>query len=157
MFLDILQNSQDNSCARDSFGLRPATLLKKRSGTGVFPWIFAKFLRTPFLQNTSVRLLLSFVIGLFCTSYYLYFSLSPTFVLTLASGRAVWCGDIALSILVLWTKKWYSRFLKIVFVFQKISFKDKVVKIFKISSGCHIETCRYLKRRAILKIPSTVF
>ena len=36
-------------------GLRPATLL-----TGVFLWIFEKFLRTPFLQNSSGRLLLSF-------------------------------------------------------------------------------------------------
>ena len=36
-------------------GLRPATLL-----TGVFQWIFEKFLRTPFLQDSSGRLLLSF-------------------------------------------------------------------------------------------------
>ena len=28
------------------------------SGTGVFPWIFAKFLRATFLQDTSGRLLL---------------------------------------------------------------------------------------------------
>ena len=35
--------------------LRPATLLKKRC----FPVNFAKFLRAPFLQNTSGRLLLS--------------------------------------------------------------------------------------------------
>ena len=37
-------------------GLRPATLLKKRK---CFPVNFAKFLRTPFLQNTFGRLLLS--------------------------------------------------------------------------------------------------
>ena len=35
-------------------GRRPATLSKKDSGTGDF----VKFLRTPFLQNTSGRLLL---------------------------------------------------------------------------------------------------
>ena len=35
---------------------RPATLLKRV--TGCFPMNFAKFLRTPFLQNTSGRLLL---------------------------------------------------------------------------------------------------
>ena len=35
---------------------RPATLLKRDSGTGVKT--FANFLRTPFLQNTSGRLLL---------------------------------------------------------------------------------------------------
>ena len=41
VFLDISQNSQGNTCARVSFfnivaGLRPATLLKWDSGTGVF-------------------------------------------------------------------------------------------------------------------------
>ena len=41
VFLEISQNSQENTCARVSFfnkvaGLRPATLLKRDSGTGVF-------------------------------------------------------------------------------------------------------------------------
>ena len=39
-------------------GLRPATLLKKRLWHRCFPVNFVKFLRTPFLQNTSGRLLL---------------------------------------------------------------------------------------------------
>ena len=39
-------------------GLRPATLLKKRLWHGCFPVNFVKFLRTPFLQNNSGRLLL---------------------------------------------------------------------------------------------------
>ena len=34
-------------------GFRPATLLKKRILRGCFPVNFAKFLRTPFSQNTS--------------------------------------------------------------------------------------------------------
>ena len=52
MFLEILQNSQDNTCARVSF------LIKlKRLWHWCFPVNFAKFLRTP-LQNTSGRLLL---------------------------------------------------------------------------------------------------
>ena len=37
--------------------LRLATFLKKRLWHRCFPVIFAKFLRTPFLQNTSGRLL----------------------------------------------------------------------------------------------------
>ena len=37
--------------------LRPATLLKKRLCHRCFPVNFAKFLRTPFLQNTSGRVL----------------------------------------------------------------------------------------------------
>ena len=39
-------------------GLRPATLLKRRLWYRCFPVNFAKFLRTPILQNTSGRLLL---------------------------------------------------------------------------------------------------
>ena len=34
-------------------GLRPTTLWKRSSNAGVFPVKFVKFLRTPFLQNTS--------------------------------------------------------------------------------------------------------
>ena len=39
-------------------GLRPANLLKKKPWHRCFPVNFAKRLRTPFLQNTSRRLLL---------------------------------------------------------------------------------------------------
>ena len=39
-------------------GLRPATLLKNRLWQMCLPVSFAKFLRTPFLQNTYRRLLL---------------------------------------------------------------------------------------------------
>ena len=39
-------------------GLRPATLLEKSLWHRCFPVNFAKFLRTPFLQNASGRLLL---------------------------------------------------------------------------------------------------
>ena len=59
--------------------------------------------------------------------------------------------------LVLSTKNWCSSFLKKVFVFQKICFKAKVLKTFKIFTDCHIKTCLSVKRRTILKIPSTVF
>ena len=38
--------------------LRPATLLKKRLWHRCFPEKFAKFLRTPFIRNTTGRLLL---------------------------------------------------------------------------------------------------
>ena len=51
---------KENTCARVSFlitlqasGLRPATLLKKRLWHRCSPINFAKFLRAPFLQNTS--------------------------------------------------------------------------------------------------------
>ena len=55
-----------------------------------------------------------------------------------------------LSILVLSTKKQYSSFLKRVCIFQKIYFKVKVLKSFKIFSDCHIKACRSLKWRALV-------
>ena len=65
VFLEVSRNSQENTCPESLFnkvnnnkGLRPATLLKKRLFHRCFPVNFAKFLRTPFLQNTSGRLLL---------------------------------------------------------------------------------------------------
>ena len=51
MFLKNSQNSQENTCARVSF-------LNKVAGLRRFPLNFANFLRIPFLQNTSERLLL---------------------------------------------------------------------------------------------------
>ena len=79
------------------------------------------------------------------------------FILTLGSDKAVLNGNDAFLILVLSTKKLYPSMLKEVFVFQKICFKFKIFKMFKISSDCHIKTCRSLKRRAILKISSIGF
>ena len=40
------------------------------------------------------------------------------------------------------TKKWYSSFLKYVFIFQKICFKVKVLKTFETSPDCHIAWLR---------------
>ena len=52
VFLKYLQNQQKN------LWLRPVTLLKKRLWHVYFPVNVMKFLRTPFLQNTSGRKLL---------------------------------------------------------------------------------------------------
>ena len=58
VILEILQNSQESTCARVSFliklqawGLRPATLLKKRLWDRCFPMNFVKILRTPFYRS----------------------------------------------------------------------------------------------------------
>ena len=60
--VDIETNIQNRAFPSKtmSFGnrLRPAGLLKRRLWHRCFPVNFAKFLRTPFLQNTSGRLLL---------------------------------------------------------------------------------------------------
>ena len=45
VFLEISQNSEENTCARVSF------LIKKRLWHRYFPVNFAKFLRTPFLTE----------------------------------------------------------------------------------------------------------
>ena len=55
------KNSQENTCARVSFlkrALKACNFIKKRLWHRCFPVNFAKFLRTPFSQNTSGRLLL---------------------------------------------------------------------------------------------------
>ena len=58
MFLKILQNWQEKTCARVYFfnkvtGLRPATLLEKRLRHRCFPVNFVKFLRTDFFKVTD--------------------------------------------------------------------------------------------------------
>ena len=59
VFLEVSKNSQENTCARASFNKNYLkTLLKKRLWHRCFPVNFVKFLWTPFLQNTSGRLLL---------------------------------------------------------------------------------------------------
>ena len=60
VFVEISQNSQENTCARFSFTLRRATLLKKRLWHRCFPMNFAKFLRTPFLTERLRWLLLNY-------------------------------------------------------------------------------------------------
>ena len=68
LFLEISQNSQENTSARVSLffntfaGLRSATLLKKRLWRRCFPVHFVKFLKTRFVQNTSGQLLLNQII-----------------------------------------------------------------------------------------------
>ena len=85
------------------------------------------------------------------------FVLTSLSILTLVFDKAVLYGNVALSIVILSSKKSFdSLFLKSL-VFQKICFKVKVMKTFKIFSDCHVKKCRSLKQRTILKIPSAVF
>ena len=62
VFLEILQNSQEFTCASLFFnkveGLRPATLIKKKLWYRSFPVNFAKFLRAPFFTEHLRWLLL---------------------------------------------------------------------------------------------------
>ena len=50
MFLKISKNSQENNCARVFFLIKD---IEKEAVAQVLPMSFEKFLRTPFLQNTS--------------------------------------------------------------------------------------------------------
>ena len=63
VFLEILQNSQENTLCQGLFfnkvaSLNPATLLKKRLWHRCFPVNFEKFLRTLFLTEHLWRLVL---------------------------------------------------------------------------------------------------
>ena len=49
LFIEISQNSQQNTCGRVVF----ASLSKRNTGTGVFFWILWNFLELLFLQSTS--------------------------------------------------------------------------------------------------------
>ena len=106
MFLEISQNSQENTCPRDSCfnkvaGLRPATLLKRFSGTGVFLWIFAKFIRTPFFTQHLRWLLLALVA--FWTSYVL-----SVYVLRPGGVDIITCIHMLMIYLFSFTFNYYS-------------------------------------------------
>ena len=68
LFLKISQNSQENTCARASFLIK--VFLHR-----CFPVNFANFLRTPFLQNTSGRLLRKHVENCYIKRHHVYFNL----------------------------------------------------------------------------------
>ena len=74
VFLEILQNSQENICARISFLIKlqaqPAMFLKKSLWHRCFPVNFAKLLRTPFLKEHHPRLLLFRHEGVYLTKVY---------------------------------------------------------------------------------------
>ena len=77
VFLEILQHSQENTCARISFfnkfaDLRPATLLKKRLWHRCFTVNSTKFLRTPFLtEHLRWLLLIKVLLKELTTDYFL--------------------------------------------------------------------------------------
>ena len=76
-FLEIFQNSKEDTCVRVSFliklqALRPATLLKKRLWHSCFPASFEKFLKAPFIIKQLwwlVRNAVVFFSILFCFNY----------------------------------------------------------------------------------------
>ena len=61
MFLEISQNSQEKTCARDSFLIKlQAYFIKKESLAQVFSFEFCEVSKNTFFQNTSGRLFLLF-------------------------------------------------------------------------------------------------
>ena len=61
VFLKIFHNSKDKTCAGVSFLIKLQSQIRD-SGRSAFLWIFPIFLRTPFLQSTSGRLVLEEVV-----------------------------------------------------------------------------------------------
>ena len=53
MFLEILQNSQENTCVRVYFLINLQDFKKRFSGTGIFLWILRNFLDYFFYRTTS--------------------------------------------------------------------------------------------------------
>ena len=82
-----------------------------------------------------------FVIGPLCSRH----SICVNIGFWQSSFEWKWC----FSILRVSTKKGFA--------FQKTCSKVKVRKTFETFTDCHIKTCRFLKRRVILKIPRTMF
>ena len=79
---EISENSQENTCARASFlvklqawGLRPATLLKKRLLHRCFPVNFVKFLITPFLYRTPLVAASEYQKVMYCFWFFSLFNL----------------------------------------------------------------------------------
>ena len=54
--LEISQNSQENTCARVSFSIKPATSLKEKLWNRRFPVNIAKFLRIRFCIENIKRI-----------------------------------------------------------------------------------------------------
>ena len=83
-----------------------------------------------------------FMIGPFCTPH--------SICLNIAFGQGCFIWKYCVFSFVFLPKKWHSSpvFLKRFSFFRNF---------FIISTGFHIKTCRSLKRKAILKIPSTFF
>ena len=79
------------------------------------------------------------------------FVLPILFALTSVFSKAVLYGNVALSIIVLSSKKHCSSLLKKDLVFQKTCFKVKVIKTLKILSESHVKTCQSLEQRAVFK------
>ena len=78
-------------------------------------------------------------------------------------GRLWTCCSICLNIgfwqgsFVSRNTKRYSRSLENVFVFQKISFKDKELKTFKISRGYHVKRYRISQTEGYFENPWSCF
>ena len=142
------RNSQENTCAgvsifikSQAWGLRPATLLKKKLWHRHFPVDFAIFLRTAYLQNTSGRLLLILFVACF-----LCFPLSEIFV---SKKVDYWKAGYILNILVACSdglsiaSKIMSR------TFRSITQSNKYIAIFQICCCLSCNISRRLSRKTL--------
>ena len=89
MFLEISENSQENTCVRDSFLIKlkakACNFIKKESLAHVFSWKFLKFLRTPFFTEHLRWLLLNFK----------KFTFARLFSINFLS-KSLWCSTVLL-------------------------------------------------------------
>ena len=90
-----------------------------------------------------------FVIGPFCSPHCI--------CLNIVSDLTVLYESDAFSIFVLSTKKKVLQFFEKGSRYPENLLQSQMLKTSKISKDCHTNTCQSLKRRAILKIPSSIF
>ena len=109
MFLEISQNSQENTCAKDSFLIKlqaaPATLLKKRFWHRCFPVNFAKFLITLFSQNNSG--------GYFCVNHASHHNHIYILFLFLFLFFLILEASIKRTQVFIWNRNYLSRLTKL--------------------------------------------
>ena len=125
MFLEILQNSQENTCARDSFFI---TLLKKSLWHRWFPVNFAKFLRTPFFAE-HLRWLLKFISRLFDSRHFRHLQNSG-YLQTFSTPLCIATGVIANFIILfrVFLFNWGMVMMLLRFLFTHLYFdRQKIV------------------------------
>ena len=90
-----------------------------------------------------------FVIDPFCTQH--------SICLNIGFSYGIFTWNVCIFNLSVSMTKRYSSFSEKLFLFQKTCFRLEVLKMFKMSTDCHIKICGALEWRTILKISCTAF
>ena len=143
-------------------GLRLATLLKKKLCHRCFPVNFPKFLRTPFLQNTSERVFLrmitlnaiSSLLEIFLSSYFSNFLFSVLKLnVTRSSRPEVFCKKVFLVILQNLQENTCAKdsfLIKLACNFYK---KESLAQVFPLAQVFFCDFCKISKNTFFYRTP----